>query len=158
MSLNGVVSWVGTTISHPPMSIFAVPNVIVHSPRQGTNRYIAPSNDKRPGVPILHRSVQNQWLITLFVSSFGFISDFFCVSVFLCLFCVCICFLFTCTLCTILIINKWGAEVRKTRTKWSDFHTGASGVLIFLSTSPSSFLHSSSIIIIIIIIIMSTFI
>ena len=29
-----------------------------------------------------------------------------CVSVFLCLFSVCICFLFTCTLCTIFIINK----------------------------------------------------
>jgi len=31
---------------------------------------------------------------------------FMCVSVFLSFFSVCICFLFTCTLCTIFIINK----------------------------------------------------
>ena len=40
-------------------------------------------------------------LLDLFLHSF-----FMCVSVFLCLFSVCICFLFTCTLCTIFIINK----------------------------------------------------
>jgi len=41
-------------------------------------------------------------LLDLFLHSF-----FMCVSVFLCLFSVCICFLFTCTLCTIFIINKY---------------------------------------------------
>jgi len=42
-------------------------------------------------------------------SSFGFISSFFfyvCVCIFCVFFSVCICFLFTCTLCTIFIINK----------------------------------------------------